>query len=193
MRSLLRRRNWVALLTVCATLGTGHSSRGQSDTPNYAALKGEMKVLSAVVDESMAQTFSPPFGVLQKTKGTYLPGYGVVFTLEVNLYPVPLQKLLESRPPSKSEQERELKAKKGRIKTIKEMVPRLLAEHARSLREVKPEGYVAVVVHLFYVQTGAEELPTQLVVQVKMHALDQYWDKKLSYEQFLTQVKFVEL
>jgi hypothetical protein len=193
VRSLWKRQNWVALLTVCVTLGTGHSTRGQSAAPNYTALKGEMRVFSAVIDESMAQTFAPPFGVLEKAKGTYLPGFGVVFALEVNLHPVPLQDLLLNRSPTKGELERELKTKQERIKTIKQTMSRLLAEHARSLREIRPEDHVAVVVHLFDVQGGAGELPTQLVVQVDKRDLDQYWEKKLSYEQFLGQVKFLEL
>jgi hypothetical protein len=193
VRSLWKRQNWVALLTVCVTLGTGHSTRAQSAAPNYTALKGEMRVFSAVIDESMAQTFAPPFGVLEKAKGTYLPGFGVVFALEVNLHPVPLQDLLLNRLPTKGELERELKTKQERIKTIKQTMSRLLAEHARSLREIRPEDHVAVVVHLFDVQGGAEELPTQLVVQVDKRDLDQYWEKKLSYEQFLGQVKFLEL
>jgi hypothetical protein len=183
---------WVTLVAVCATLGAGRPARSQSEAPGYGRLKGEMKVLSAVIDEAMAQTFSPPFGVLQKAKGTFLPDFGVVFTLEVNLYPVSFQKLLQVRPPTESELAHQLKAKKERIQTIRQMVPRLLADHARGLRDVDSDEYVAVVVQLFYVQTGTEELPTQVVVEVKKHTLDSYWDQKLTYDQFLSQAKIIE-
>ena len=187
----LRSRYGIVLMTLSAALATGPLMAGQADAPNYVSLNSEMKVLSAVIDESMAQTFSPPFGVLEKTKGTYLPGFGVVFALEVNLYPVPLQDLLASRPAPKSQQERELKTKKERINTIRQSVPRLLAEHAESLHEVKPDDQIAVVVHIFLVQSGGEELPSQVVVQVRKSVLGQYWDKKLTYEQFLRQVRIV--
>lgn len=166
--------------------------RGQPADPDYDILRGEMRVVSAVIDESMAQTFSQPFGVLEKTKGAYLPGFGVVFALEVNLYPVPLQELLAARPRTESQLAQELKAKKERIRTIKQTVPRLLAEHAESLREVKADDQVAVVVHLFFVESGGQNLPSQVVVQVKKRDLEQYWDKKLTYEQFLKQVRIVE-
>ena len=33
-----------------------------------------MKVFEAVIDGTMSQTFAPPFGLLEKTQGTYLPG-----------------------------------------------------------------------------------------------------------------------
>ena len=188
----LRRCHGIALLTLSAALTSAGSMWGQSASPNSATLKGEVKVLSAVIDESMAQTFSPPFGVLEKTKGTYLPGFGVVFALEVNLYPVTLQRLLAPRPSTKSQLEDELKVKKERIKTIEQTVPRLLAEHAESLREIKSDDQVAVVVHLFSVQSGGQDLPSQIVVQVRKRDLEQYWDKKLSYEQYLKQVRIVE-
>jgi hypothetical protein len=187
----LRSRYGIVLITLSAALATGPLVGGQADGPDYVALKSQMKVLSAVIDESMAQTFSPPFGVLEKTKGTYLPGFGVVFALEVNLYPVPLQDLLATRPPAKSQLDRELRVKKERINTIRESVTRLLAEHAESLHEVKPDDQIAVVVHIFLVQSGGEELPSQVVVQVRKFALEQYWDKKLTYEQFLKQVRIV--
>ena len=61
---------------------------GQWPSANFSALKGEMKVFEAVIDGTMAQIFAPPFGLLEKTQGTYLPGFGLAFSLEVNLYPM---------------------------------------------------------------------------------------------------------
>jgi hypothetical protein len=188
----LRGRSGMALAALSVTLAASPSVWCQSASINYASLKGEMRVLSAVIDESMAQTFSPPFGVLEKTKGTYLPGYGVVFALEVNLYPVSLQNLLPARSPTKGQLEHELAIKKKRIKIIEQTVPRLLAEHAESLREVKPDDRVAVVIHLFFVMSGGQDLPSQVVVQVMKRDLEQYWNKKLTYEQFLNLVRMVE-
>jgi len=49
-----------------------------------------------------------------------------------------------------------------------------------------------VVVHHFSVQSGGQDLPSQIVVQVRKRDLEQYWDKKLSYEQYLKQVRIVE-
>src|SRR5208337_2458571 len=109
----------------------------------------EMKVIEAVIDGTMAQTFAPPFGLLEKTQGTYLPGFGLAFSLEVNLYPLRAPNPFNMAPLSKAELEKAEKVKRERIATVKESVPRLLADHAMSLRDLGSADSVAVVVHLF--------------------------------------------
>jgi hypothetical protein len=186
------KRAWVTLVAVCATLGTGRPARSQSDTSHSSKFKGEMRVLSAVIDESMAQTFPPPFGVLEKTKGSYLAGFGVVFALEVNLYPLRPPSLFNLKPLTKEEIQKAQKIKLERIGIIKQAVPRLLANHAHELGDLSSDESVAVIVHLFQVQEEEEKLPSQIVVEVKKHDLDQCWDKRLTYEQFVKQVRINE-
>jgi len=74
------------LALVCGWWGA-RPAGAQSPPANFVALKSQMKVFEAVVDGNMAQVFAPPFGLLEKTLGTYLPGFGLAFSLEVNLYP----------------------------------------------------------------------------------------------------------
>lgn len=174
-------------LTLVQTLGA------QSTAPNLSPLKGEMKVFEAVINETVVQTFSPPFGLLEKAQGTYLSDYGVIFSLEVNLYPVRMPNMFNVQPPTKDEVEKARKAKLERIGIIKHTIPRLLADHADALHDFPPEESVAVIVHLFHFQPEGENLPTQIVIQVKRSDLDQYSERKISYEQFLSHVKFSEL
>ena len=161
--------------------------------PNLSALKGEMKVFEAVVDETLAQTFTPPFGLLEKTQGTYLPGFGLAFSLEVNLYPLRIPSPFDARPLSQGELAKARQAKLERISTIKESVPRLLADHATSLRSIGTDDEVAVVVHLFEAQADTNDLPGQLVIETRKSDLDDYWDKKISYPQLLARMKVLEL
>jgi hypothetical protein len=169
------------------------SARAQSPPSHLSALNAEMKVFQAVIDGTMAQTFAPPFGVLEKTQGTYLPGFGLVFSLEVNLYPMRVSGPFDPRPLSKAELEKAQKGKLERIATIKESVPRLLADHAISLRDLDSKDSVAVVVHFFELQTGDTKLPEQLVVEARKSDLDQFWDKKISYQQLVAKMKTLEL
>ena len=141
----------------------------------------------------MAQTFAPPFGVLEKTQGTYLPGFGLAFSLEVNLYPMRAPNPFDPRPLSKAELEKAQKAKLERIATIKESVPRLLADHAISLRDLGSKDFVAVVVHLFEMQPGDAKFPEQLVIETRKSDLDQFWDKKISYQELVAKMKILEL
>jgi hypothetical protein len=169
------------------------SVRAQSPPSNLSALKGEMKVIEAVIDGTMSQTFAPPFGLLEKTKGTYLPGFGLAFSLEVNLYPLRAPNPFYANPLTKAELDKAQKVKLERIATIKESVPRLLADHAMSLRDLSSDDSVAVVVHLFEVQSGDAKFPDQLVIETRKSDLDQLWDKKISYQELVGKIKILEL
>ena len=166
--------------------------RAQSPPSNPSALKAEMKVFEAVIDGTMAQTFAPPFGLLERTKGTYLPGFGLAFSLEVNLYPLRAPSPFNVTPLSKAELDKAQKAKRERIATIKESVPRLLADHAMSLRDLSSDDFVAVVVHLFGVQSGDTDFPDQLVIETKKSDLDHFWDKKISYQELTAKMRILE-
>ena len=167
--------------------------RAQSRPSNIIALKGQIKVFEAVIDGTMAQTFAPPFGLLEKTQGTYLPGFGLAFTLEVNLYPLRTPNPFNMAPLSKTELEKAEKVKRERIATVRESVPRLLADHAMSLRDLGSADSVAVVVHLFEVEPGDTKLPDQLVIETRKSDLDQFWDKKISYQELVAKMKVLEL
>jgi len=169
------------------------SVRAQSPPSNLRALKNEMKVFKADIDETMAQTFAPPFGLLEKTKGTYLPGFGLAFSLEVNLYPMRAPNPFNMTPLSKAEIDKAQKVKLERIATVKGSVPRLLADHAISLRDLSSDDSVAVVVHLFEMEAGDAKLPDQLVIETRKSDLDQFWDKKISYEVLVAKTKILEL
>lgn len=193
MFSKLDKGPWAAMLGFSLLLGLSQSLFGQSAPPNYVALKGEMQVMDAVIDETMGQTFTPPFGLLEKTKGAYLPDFGLVFSLEVNLYPLRVLSPFDMRPLTQAELEKAAKTKRERIEVIKKSLPRLLADHGSSLRELSAQDSVAVIVNLFHVPTEGENLPTQLIVEVRKADLEQNWGKTISYEQLLEKVKFLEL
>lgn len=179
-----------SVIALIATVGLPVHS--QSNTSNLNALKGQMRVFEAVVDETMSQTFAFPFGLLEKTQGTYLPGFGMAFSLEVNLYPMRTPNPFDTRPLTEAELDKAQKIKKQRIATVKEVVPRLLADHAVSLRDLGPDDHVAIVVHLFEVNVGDTSMPGQLVIEAKKSDLDEFWDKKISYPQLVSKIKTLE-
>lgn len=193
MRIRLKEKPLVAVLSLVVTLAAGGQSRGQSSPSNLNELKGEMKVLSAAIDAKLSQTFAPPFGVLEKTKGTYLPDFGVLFSLEVNLYPTRIPTPFDSRALTAQEIAKADKIKRERIKVIQQSVTRLLSDYSGSLRGLGPGESAAVVVHLFQVQEQDEKIPAQLVLEVKKADLDQYQDKKISYDALLGKMKSLEL
>lgn len=164
----------------------------QPPAPNYEVLRGQMQIVEKVLDEAMLQTVPPPFGLLEKTKGTYLAGYGVVFTLQVSLYPFARANPFAIRPQTPEEIEKARKLKRKRIDAIKAALPRLLADHAGGLREVPAENSVAVVVHFFNIPAEGENVPDQLVVQVKKSDLLSYQEGKLTHEELARRARTVE-
>jgi hypothetical protein len=175
----------MAGLSLALALGAFCLLGADSTSPNYATLKGQMQVLEAVIDKTMEQTFERPFGLLERAKGSYLPAFGVVFNLQVNLYPVRVPNPFDPRPLSEEEVRKARAVKLDRIETIKRTVPRLLADHAASLRELDPGDTVAVIVHLFHFQAEGEKLPTQLVLQVKKAELELYQERNLSFDELV--------
>jgi len=192
MRIMLGRSGMAVVVGFACWLLLLWNGRAQSPS-NLSALKGEMKVFEAVIDGTMDQTFARPFGLLEKTQGTYLPGFGLVFSLEVNLYPLRTPNPFDMTPLSKAELEKAAKVKQARINTVKTSIPRLLADHAMSLRNLDADDSVAVVVHLFEVQPGDTRLPDQLVIETRKSDLNQFWDKKISYEELVGKMKILEL
>ena len=62
--------------------------RAQAQTHDYPAIKRQMQLFESLLNTALKQRFEQPFGILQEAKGTYLEGFGAVFSLEVNLYPM---------------------------------------------------------------------------------------------------------
>jgi hypothetical protein len=186
---MMRKTYFATLVLMFWIFGSGLCVQSKPATPDHPALLRQMRVVQAVIDETMGQTFPPPFGLLEKTNGTYLPGFGVVFSLEVNLYPLRVPTPFEPRPLSKEELDKARRVEIQRIETIKKTIPRLLADHARGLREIKVDDSVAVVVHLFRIGLQDDKLPSQLVFQVKKSDLEEYWSNKLSYEQLVAKTR----
>ena len=189
----LGRPGRVVLMGLACSLLPLWCVRAQSRPSNIGALKGQIKVFEAVIDGTMAQTFAPPFGLLEKTRGTYLPGFGLAFSLEVNLYPLRVPSPYNMSPLSKAELEKARQGKVQRIAIIKQSVPRLLADHAMSLRDLASDDYVAVVVHLFDMEPAEDRFPGQLVIEARKSELDQLWDKKISYHEWVAKIRILEL
>jgi hypothetical protein len=180
------------LALVCGWWGA-RPAGAQSPPANFVALKSQMKVFEAVVDGNMAQVFAPPFGLLEKTLGTYLPGFGLAFSLEVNLYPSRSFTLFSPPSVAKDELKKTQRVKLERIAAVKESVPRLLADHASSLRGLAADDRVAIVVHLFRSQSEEDGLPLQLVIEARMSDLNLFWDRQITYQQLLARITTLEL
>jgi hypothetical protein len=61
------------------------------------------------------------------------------------------------------------------------------------LRDLSSDDSIAVVVYLFEMEPGDTKFPDQLVIETRKSDLNQFWDKKISYEELVAKTKILEL
>jgi len=154
-------------------------SRTQQPSPastlpelNLRSLKVQLEAFQDIVNQNIRGSGSDPFTLLQDAKGSYLPRFGVVFHLEVNLRPLRLITPFDMRPYTEEELRNARQAKLERVRDLKALLSALLLEHGGKLTEVPPDQNVAVIVHLFNLPSEMTEgLPTQVVLETSRRAL----------------------
>ena len=157
------------------------------------SLRVQLEAFQDIVNRSVAQAFAYPFTLLQDAKGVYLPRFGVVFHMEVNLHPMRLISPFDMRPYTPEELRTARTTKLARIRELKARLSALLLEHGTKLTEVPPDQSVAVAVHLFNLPSEQSEgLPTQVVLETTRAALLEAQAQRMPVEEFQKQQVFLE-
>ncbi len=202
----LGRYSAAALLAAYLSTTAGHAQSMRADLTHPSsqtntisatnvdlrALRDQMKSFEGLLNANVQQLFQGPFTLLQDAKGIYLPGYGVAFHLEANLYPLRVLSPFDQRPYSPEELR---KAKEDKIKRISELKARLselLLEHGSEVNAMAPEQNLAIVVHLFNLPSEARDLPTQLVISTTRTTLLEYQTRRLTAAEFQKTGSFLE-
>ena len=107
------------------------------------------------------------------TRSIYLPGYGAVFSVEVNL--APTANLSPFRRSYSAEEIRELNERKqGGLEPLRRKMRQILVEHGPALTGLAPDLQVALAVTLFHFPwEDRTQLPSQIVVAARRGALAQ--------------------
>lgn len=136
------------------------------------AVRATLKSSERTIDDRIQQMIArAPFVLLGATRGAYLAGYGVVFTLEVNL--VPTANISPFRPAYTPQEIQNLnRQKREKLASLKAEVRRLMVEQAAGLTQVPPAEKIAIVVTLFnFNWEDTTGLPSQLVLQATRQTL----------------------
>ena len=166
------------------------AATAMAQAPDYPAIKRQTQLFETVLDTAVRQRFEQPFLVLQESKGAYLEGYGVVFTMEINLYPLRWRYPFAAAPYSEKELTTARTQKLARMKDLETLIRDLLRDHGMGLNFLPPDENVAVVVHLFN-QAEHHDLPSQLAVQVKKQWLQEAAGRKLTAAEFLQKLSVI--
>jgi len=184
----------ICTLAVSATAqARGSEAASVNGTFDYSGLKKELAVFQGVVDTTVRQLFQGPFPILGSTKGTYLPEYGVVFNLEVNLYQIRHISPFDLKPHTSQELNEAYNAMMKRVDSLKGALVKVMGEHGPSLQQVKAEDNFTLVVHLFNVEDEARRpCPSQIILKAKKSVLSDYRENKLTLADLAKKVEIVQ-
>jgi hypothetical protein len=177
-----------AMKTLLGVLLFAASAMAQA--PDYQAIKRQTQLFETVLDTAVKQRFEQPFLVMQEAKGSYLEGYGVVFTMEINIYPLRWRWPFSNAEYTEKELTTARTQKVARIKELESLIRDLLRDHGMGLNFLPAGENVAVVVHLFN-PVEQKDMPSQLSVQVKKQWLQEAAGRKLTAAEFLQKLSVV--
>ena len=159
-------------------------------THDYSGMKMQMQLFETVLSTALKQRFGHPFSILQPAKGVYLEGFGVVFSVEANLYPMRFISPFSPAPYSEKELKEAREQKPLRMKKAEEMVEELLRDHGPGLSFLRPDENVAVAIHVFN-PGELSDLPSQVVIQTKRQTLIDAAGQKLTAAEFRNKLSVV--
>src|ERR1051325_6836052 len=159
------------------------------EKPNLPKLREQIGVMESVLNQNLSQAFPGPFGYLDKARGAYLPGYGLVFTFEVNLNPRPASLGPFGVDPVQSGKERMAAIRKNRQVAL-DLSQRVLADFGHTL-EVTSDEWVTIVVQGAAVGPQGMEKST-LVVRAQKRDIEQFRSNAIDRTAFLNRIAVVE-
>jgi hypothetical protein len=157
---------------------------------DYDSVRRELGNFETAIDDVIRDTFSNPFGLVNKPKGVYLPGYGQVFTFLVNI-----QRAVIKTPfgDYRSGQVVTAAEKKKRIADLEDRLVRVLLDHASALDQVRPTESVAIVA-LFEDHSFPEEdnQNKTIVLSTIKKDLDEWAQQPDRWREFKQRIKIIE-
>ncbi|HKD07618.1 MAG TPA: hypothetical protein VKB79_17075 [Bryobacteraceae bacterium] len=127
---------------------------------------GSLKTVEASINDRIRSNINDPYDLLGPARGTYLEGYGAVFTVEMNLVlvsPLTLSPFKQVVSDKEISDLRERKAKK--VDGLKVMMRDLMAGASRSLPGLPPQERIVMEAFLFnYRWENSRGLPRRLVL-----------------------------
>ena len=154
-------------LLACAPLG------GQGLELLEPGLMQQLDAMKRQVDQEFRSADGSRPVATSATRSIYLPGYGAVFSIEVNLAPTG-----SLSPFRRSYAADEIQAinqrKRGGLEPLRRKMRQILVEHGAALTGLAPDLQVALAVTLFHFPwEDRTQLPSQIVIAARRGALAQ--------------------
>mgnify|MGYP001064103671 CR=1 FL=1 len=180
-----------AVVTVVLLAAAAVAAGPEKPRVSREALAAVEKSFDARINRAILQN---PLMLLGTSRGVYLPGYGVVFTAELNLVTVPV--FTPFRPKFTKEEIVMVRSTKlERLAMLKGLMREMLVGAAASLDTVPPEEQIAVGVSLFYARSWEDTtgLPSQVVMEAQKQKLLDYQAGRINQQALEAAMRVQEL
>jgi hypothetical protein len=179
------------ILVLGAALGfSSWAANSPQDKANLPELKKGIELFESVLNQSLTQTFGDPFETLNRARGAYLPGYGVVFSFEVSLTPLHNLGPFSQAPTAKEEKAQREEEGRRRANAIS-VAERTLEGYGQSLSMLGPGETVAIVIQTVAAHPRKIERST-IVLSAEKKLLDARLNHSIDQAHFVQKLSKTE-
>jgi hypothetical protein len=165
-------------------------ANAQPEKPDLGELRKQIELFESVLNQSLKQGFGGPFDTLDRAQGAYLPGYGVVFSFEVNLSQLVNMGPFNPSPTPKREAAQRAEELRRRDKA-KALAEEVLAKFGQTLSLLSPNESVAVIIQMAAAHPDKLERST-IVVSVDKKSIDERQANTIDRPQFARKLTTTE-
>jgi hypothetical protein len=125
-----------------------------------------IRTVEAAINDKVRSNISDPYDLLGPARGTYVDGYGTVFTVELNLVLVSPLNISPFKPSLTEEEIASLHNRKARkVDALRETMRGLMLDASKALPGLPPEEHIVLEAFLFnYRWEQSRGLPRRLVL-----------------------------
>lgn len=157
---------------------------------DYESVRREIQNFESAINDVISGTFSNPFGLVNRPKGVYLPGYGDMFTFLVNIQraviKTPWGEVKGGQPITPAQ-------KKQRIEELTDKLVRALLDQAGNLTQLHLNESVAIVA--FFEDRNFPDEGNQsktIVLSASKKDLEEWSGKPERWKEFKQRMKIIE-
>ncbi len=157
---------------------------------DFESARREIQNFEAAIYAIINETFANPYGLVNRPKGVYLPGYGDMFAFLVNI-----QRAVIKTPwgEVRGAQEVTPAQKKQRMAELTDRLVRLLLDRGTSLTQLRPDESVAIVAFFEDRNFPDEENQSRTIVLSALKKDLEEWSRRADrWKEFKQRMKIVE-
>jgi hypothetical protein len=164
-------------------------STSSDSGPNMRELKKESEIFENIINTALRQAVPHPMLIAEKARGSYLEGYGIAFTMTINL-----NRKLIIFPKSKSSD----KADSSKDPThefmvkIRRTLTSVLGLYGDTIKQLNDDAHISIVVHVLSRSVINNENFTRIMVLSTTKNVIAEHRRKLNSREFHSKVHYIE-